>query len=259
MVHPCGTGLMNPVRSSRYVLVKGSTGGVSELFKQTGEPCIAVLHSSGELLLSKGNVGIFLGQDGRISRKSSLTWSDSPIAVAFSHPYAVALLPNYIEIRSVQRVSANGLAQVRSSLGNCNFQLHLSASSQQSMSHCYQQVSVRGWNPSAGYRRSYACASNKHSQLRFAPGLRLALLQVLPLKGIAIAAPSAMEDGSVFVASGSDGINRLVPVPFRQQAEVLADLGEFQEALQLSQLVPDAVVSFWWMDTKCVYVYIIYT
>lgn len=99
--------------AGRYVLVNTSTGAVSELFKANGEPCITQLDpASTELLLAKGNVGIFLGPDGRISRKASLTWSDAPLGLAFSQPYAVALLPNYIEIRSVQRMSANGLAQV---------------------------------------------------------------------------------------------------------------------------------------------------
>ena len=99
--------------------MNANTGAITELFKPGG-PCITSLGPSSELLLAKGNVGIFLGSDGRISRKASLTWSDAPVATTHSHPYAVALLPNYVEIRSVQRVSANGLAQVDQLLPFCN-------------------------------------------------------------------------------------------------------------------------------------------
>lgn len=61
-----------------------------------------------------------------------------------------------------------------------------------------------------------------------------------------VAAPSAMGDGSIVVASGTDsGIRRLVPVPFRQQAEALADADEFQEALQLVSYIPDSEACSW--------------
>ena len=64
-------------------------------------------------------------------------------------------------------------------------------------------------------------------------------LQVLPLKGMTHAAVSTMADGSIVLASGSDGgIRKLSPVPFRQQAESLADAEEFQEALQLASYIP---------------------
>ena len=41
-----------------------------------------------------------------------LTWSDAPLAAAYSHPYVVALLPGHVEIRSVQDLTQEGLAQV---------------------------------------------------------------------------------------------------------------------------------------------------
>lgn len=68
-------------------------------------------------------------------------------------------------------------------------------------------------------------------------------MQVLPLRGMTISAASTAADGSVFLASGGDGgIRRLAPVPFRQQAEALADAEEFQEALQLATFIPDSQV-----------------
>ena len=93
------------------MLLNANTGIFTELFKPGG-PCIAPLRGDNELLICKGNVGLILGQDGRVSRRGSLTWSDLPLTLTASHPYAIALLPNYVEIRSVHRISANGLAQV---------------------------------------------------------------------------------------------------------------------------------------------------
>lgn len=96
----------------RFVLLNANTGAITELFKPGGL-CITPLGPGGDVLVSKGNVGITVGQDGRVSRRAGLTWSDQPVAVSYSHPYAIALLPNYVEIRLVHRVSNNGLAQVR--------------------------------------------------------------------------------------------------------------------------------------------------
>ena len=68
-------------------------------------------------------------------------------------------------------------------------------------------------------------------------------LQVLPLKGMTQVATSVMGDGSVLLASGSEGtIRRLIPIPFSQQAESLADSEEFPEALQLASYIPDSNV-----------------
>ena len=68
-------------------------------------------------------------------------------------------------------------------------------------------------------------------------------VQVVPIKGMTQAAASVMANGSVLLASGSDaGIRRLQPVPFKQQAETLADAEEFQEALQLASYIPDSEV-----------------
>lgn len=44
--------------------------------------------------------------------QGGLTWSDAPSAAIYAHPYVVALLPNHIEVRSVQQTSQQGLAQV---------------------------------------------------------------------------------------------------------------------------------------------------
>jgi hypothetical protein len=42
-------------------------------------------------------------------------FSEAPLAAAWSQPYVVALLPGHIEVRSLQDLAQQGLAQVRSS------------------------------------------------------------------------------------------------------------------------------------------------
>ena len=39
-------------------------------------------------------------------------FSEAPVAAVYSHPYVVALLPGHIEIRSLQDLAQQGLAQV---------------------------------------------------------------------------------------------------------------------------------------------------
>lgn len=70
------------------------------------------------------------------------------------------------------------------------------------------------------------------------------LLQVLPVKGMDLLGQSASDAGDVFVASSmSDlGIRRLAPLPFAEQASVLADREEFGAALELAALMPSSQV-----------------
>lgn len=54
----------------RYAAVHANTGALSELFScgKASTPVITQL-ASGELLLAKDNIGIFIGTDGKPSRK----------------------------------------------------------------------------------------------------------------------------------------------------------------------------------------------
>ncbi|KAK9829459.1 hypothetical protein WJX72_005979 [[Myrmecia] bisecta] len=99
---------------NQYATIHAITGALTDLFStgnKPGAPCMVPV-SKTELLLAKDNVGIFIGPDGKPSRKVGLTWSDCPVALAYSRPYVIALLPNYIEVRSAERVSQHGMAQV---------------------------------------------------------------------------------------------------------------------------------------------------
>ncbi len=46
----------------------------------------------------KDNIGIFIGFDGRPTRNVGLAWSDPPLALTFSYPYVLALLPRGVEV-----------------------------------------------------------------------------------------------------------------------------------------------------------------
>lgn len=38
------------------------------------------------------------GGSGKLSKRPGITWSDTPVAVTYSKPYAVAVLPGHIEV-----------------------------------------------------------------------------------------------------------------------------------------------------------------
>lgn len=90
------------------------TGALTELFTtgKPGAPLVTPL-GGGELLLLKDSVGIALGADGRPARRPPLNWADAPAGVAVSAPYALGLLPGFVEVRGATRAAAGGPAQAR--------------------------------------------------------------------------------------------------------------------------------------------------
>ena len=75
----------------------------------------------------------------------------------------------------------------------------------------------------------------------------LDLTQTLDIAGATALTVSSHTNGSVFVAcqAGSQSsIHHLVAAPLNQQAEALADLGDFPSALELASLLPDSQVRF---------------
>lgn len=85
-----------------YSLIKTGTGAATELFS-TGrhlEPTIASL-PSGELILCRDDISIITDSDGKKTQKQTLTWSDTPTELDYAEPYVIALLPRYVEIRTI--------------------------------------------------------------------------------------------------------------------------------------------------------------
>jgi hypothetical protein len=67
------------------------------------------------------------------------------------------------------------------------------------------------------------------------------MAQLMPIPGMAVVTGTCAADGSLYVASaGEGGIRRLMPVPFDQQAELVADLDEYGEALALANMISDS-------------------
>ena len=64
------------------------------------------------------------------------------------------------------------------------------------------------------------------------------------MKGMSLVSRSAGPAGEVFAASGGgeDGIVRLAPLPYAQQAEALADRNELPAALEMASLIPGSQV-----------------
>lgn len=71
------------------------------------------------------------------------------------------------------------------------------------------------------------------------------MVQVLPVKGMDVVGQSPGSAGAVFVASSmlDLGIRKLAPLPFAQQASMLADREEFGAALDLTGLMPSTQVN----------------
>lgn len=67
------------------------------------------------------------------------------------------------------------------------------------------------------------------------------LTQQLTIQGVSMLPDTS---GAVFIITSTrDGIQQLVPVPFAQQAQALAELQQFPEALAMTSLMSDGQVS----------------
>ncbi|XP_041009094.1 vacuolar sorting protein 39 isoform X2 [Juglans microcarpa x Juglans regia] len=48
------------------------------------------------------NIGVFVDQNGKLLQEGRICWSEAPLEVVIQKPYAIALLPRYVEIRSLR-------------------------------------------------------------------------------------------------------------------------------------------------------------
>ncbi|WIA17457.1 hypothetical protein OEZ85_014302 [Tetradesmus obliquus] len=65
----------------------------------------------GEALVTKDAISYFLGPDGKPLRKTTLSWSAPPNALAAGRQYVAALLPGCVEVKSISRAGAAAAAQ----------------------------------------------------------------------------------------------------------------------------------------------------
>ena len=54
---------------------------------------------------------MFVGSEGKPTRRHGVPWSDPPIATASTSPYVLAVLPRHIEVRSTQSLASHTLVQ----------------------------------------------------------------------------------------------------------------------------------------------------
>ncbi|KAI3516572.1 hypothetical protein L1887_15493 [Cichorium endivia] len=98
----CGENICVGIRRE-YTILNATNGALSEIFPWGRiAPPVMVPLPSGELLLGKDNIGVLVDQNGRLIQEGRICWSEPPSRVVIQKPYAIALLPKHIEIRSLR-------------------------------------------------------------------------------------------------------------------------------------------------------------
>ncbi|RIA80537.1 CNH domain-containing protein [Glomus cerebriforme] len=77
-----------------------SFGSYMGIGARTNKPLITKLPND-EILLVKDNMSIFVGLDGKPTRKTGIDWSGTPEEIGYSYPYLIAILPKHVEVRNI--------------------------------------------------------------------------------------------------------------------------------------------------------------
>ncbi|KAK3146282.1 hypothetical protein QOZ80_3BG0264000 [Eleusine coracana subsp. coracana] len=102
----CGDNICLGIRRE-YMIINSMTGAQTEVFSSGRiAPPLVVPLPTGELLLGKDNIGVFVDQNGKLIQDGRIIWSDTPASVVIHKPYAVARLPRHVEIRSLRAPNA---------------------------------------------------------------------------------------------------------------------------------------------------------
>ncbi|XVE87296.1 hypothetical protein DITRI_Ditri18aG0106000 [Diplodiscus trichospermus] len=98
----CGENICLGIRKE-YMILNTTNGALSEVFS-SGKiaPPLVVALPSGELILGKENIGVFVDQNGKLLQADRICWSEAPTIVVIQKPYAIALFPRRVEIRSLR-------------------------------------------------------------------------------------------------------------------------------------------------------------
>lgn len=98
----CGENICFGIRRE-YVILNSTNGALTEIFPSGRlAPPLVVSLPSGQLLLGKDNIGVFVDQNGKLIQEGRICWSEAPSAVIIQKPYAIALLPRFVEVRSLR-------------------------------------------------------------------------------------------------------------------------------------------------------------
>ncbi|KAG9444669.1 hypothetical protein H6P81_016009 [Aristolochia fimbriata] len=97
----CGENICLAVRRE-YMILNGTNGVLSEVFPSGVAPPLVIPLPTGELLLGKDNIGVFVDQNGKLLKDGRICWSDAPASVVIHMQYAIARLPRYVEVRSLR-------------------------------------------------------------------------------------------------------------------------------------------------------------
>ncbi|OAY77566.1 Vam6/Vps39-like protein [Ananas comosus] len=98
----CGENICLGIRRE-YMIMNSLTGSLSKVFPAGRiAPPLVVPLPSGELLLGKDNIGVFVDQNGKLLQDGRICWSEAPGSVVIHKPYAIARLPRHVEVRSLK-------------------------------------------------------------------------------------------------------------------------------------------------------------
>ncbi|PRQ47618.1 putative vacuolar sorting protein 39/Transforming growth factor beta receptor-associated domain 1 [Rosa chinensis] len=98
----CGDNICIGIRRD-YMILNSTTGALTDVFPSGRlAPPLVVPLPSGELLLGKDNIGVFVDQNGKLAHEGRVCWSEAPTVVVIQKAYGIALLSRYVEVRSLR-------------------------------------------------------------------------------------------------------------------------------------------------------------
>uniref|UniRef100_A0A8C5AZ65 CNH domain-containing protein n=1 Tax=Gadus morhua TaxID=8049 RepID=A0A8C5AZ65_GADMO len=86
-----------------YLIRMDGRGSIKELFP-TGkqlEPLVTPL-ADGKVAVGQDDLTVVLNEEGVCTQKCALNWTDIPITMEHQPPYIIAVLPRYVEIRTLE-------------------------------------------------------------------------------------------------------------------------------------------------------------
>ncbi|PVD26341.1 hypothetical protein C0Q70_14012 [Pomacea canaliculata] len=87
-----------------YYIINAMTGNLRELFplgNNQPEPLVARLNDN-RLVLQRDKMSIIINSDGDPTQREPINWTEIPLAIEHFPPYLVAVLPKYVEVRTIE-------------------------------------------------------------------------------------------------------------------------------------------------------------